>query len=75
MEWSCKEDFITNIFGLITSTVGTIALVESQLQTKLIGEQLPLTKGTFLGLFTVSFGLTMTTQGATKALQKITSKV
>jgi hypothetical protein len=75
MNWSCKEDYFTNIFGITISTVGTIALVESQLQTQLIGQQLPLTKGTILALFTISFGLTMTTQGATKALQKITSKI
>ena len=75
MNWCCKEDYVTNLFGITVSTIGTIALIESQLQTQLTGEQLPLLKGTILALFTISFGLTLTTQGATKALQKITSKI
>lgn len=74
-KWTCKEDFATNISGLIVALIGIIALIESQLQLQLIGEQLPLIKGTMLSLFTTSFGLVLTTEDASKALQKILQKL
>ena len=75
IHWTCKEDYITNTIGLTTTLIGLTALVESQLQTTLTGEQLPLVKGTILALFTISFGLTLMTQGATTALQKTLEKL
>ena len=75
IHWTCKEDYITNTVGLITSLIGLTALIESQLQVKIFGEQLPLVKGTILALFTISFGLTLMTQGATTALQKTLKKL
>ena len=73
--WTCKEDYITNLTGFLTTLIGLTALVESQLQVKIFGEQLPLVKGTILALFTISFGLTLMTQGATTALQKTLEKL
>lgn len=74
-KWTCKEDFATNLLGITVALIGITGLIESQLQIQLIGEQLPLIKGTMLSLFTVSFGLVLTTEDASKALQKITKKL
>ena len=67
------EEYITDLAGLAIIILGLISLTESLLQVQIIGSRMPLTQGTMISLFAISFGAVLLTENATKAFEKIKS--
>ena len=67
------EEYITDLAGLAIIILGLISLTESLLQVQIIGSRMPLTQGTMISLFAISFGAVLLTENATKAFAKIKS--
>jgi len=65
------DGFVTDIAGVAIIITGLLSLVESVLQVQLFGIMLPMVQGTMISLFTVSFGATLLTQGATEAFKQL----
>ena len=65
------EKVVTDVAGILTAIIGLLSLAESLLNYSILGQALPPFKGTVLSLFTVGFGITLMTSGATKALKQV----
>lgn len=64
------DRILTDFAGVSVMLIGLISLTESLLQVQIIGNKMPLTQGTMISLFTVSFGAVLMTENATKAFEK-----
>ena len=65
------EKDVTDTAGVITATIGILALAKTLLNPGITETSLPLMQGTFLSLTTIAFGSILTTHGATRALRQL----
>lgn len=64
------DSAFTNFAGVIIILIGLVSLTESLLRVNFVGDSLPLVQGSFISLFTVSFGAVLLTEGASRAFTK-----
>ncbi len=64
------DSAFTNFAGVIIILIGLVSLTESLLRVNFVGDSLPLVQGSFISLFTVSFGAVLLTEDASKAFTK-----
>ena len=64
------DSAFTNFAGVIIILIGLVSLTESLLRVNFVGDSLPLVQGSFISLFTVSFGAVLLTEDDSKAFTK-----